>query len=91
MRRLASKLAAMSTPKTPATSPLTQGIAQAVRGEMAKQGLTQEALGARIGWDQRRVSRRLTAEVSFTMAELSDVASALGVSVMQLIPIEVGA
>jgi len=53
---------------------------------MARQGLTQEALGSLLTWPQRRVSRRLTGEVAFSVVELGQVAEALGVPVTQFLP-----
>lgn len=87
--RSASKLANMEPTQT--ADGLAKHIVREVKAEMARKGMSQEALGALIGWDQRRVSRRLTGEVPFGVAELGQVADALGVSVMQLIPTEVRA
>jgi transcriptional regulator with XRE-family HTH domain len=60
-------------------------IALEVRAEMTRQSITQESLGARIGWDQRRVSRRLTGEVALDVAELATIADALGVPVTKFL------
>lgn len=75
----------MEHSETPTAASPAKRIALEVRAEMARQGITQEALGARIGWDQRRVSRRLTGEVALDVAELSAIAAALGVGVTQLL------
>lgn len=79
----------MSHTGTPAVPPLAQHIAREVRAEMARQGLSQEALGSRIGWDQKRVSRRLTGAVAIDTNELGELAAALGVPVTQFLPAEV--
>lgn len=63
---------------------LAEHVVQQVRAEMTRQGISQETLGARIGWDQRRVSRRLTGEVAIDFTELQAIAGALGVPATQL-------
>lgn len=69
-------------------------IAAEVRAEMARQGISQQALADRLGWLQNRLSRRLTdgkTAVPFTVAELTAVAAALGVSMSQFVPAEAAA
>jgi len=66
------------------TSDLDKTIVRAVRAEMARQGISQETLGTRIGWDQRRVSRRLTGEVPLSVSELAQIAEALGIRTADL-------
>ena len=85
MRRLASKLVIMEPIQTPTIAPPAKRIALEVRAEMARQGMTQESLAARIGWDQRRVSRRLTGEVALNVTELECIADALGVPAAQFL------
>lgn len=75
----------MEPTQTPTASTPARRIALEVRAEMARQGMTQEALGALIGWDQRRVSRRLTGEVPLDVTELTAIADALGIGVTQLL------
>jgi transcriptional regulator with XRE-family HTH domain len=67
---------------------LARHIAREVRAEMARQGISQEALAERLGegWIQKRVSRRLTGEVAIDLDELELIAAALGVPVAQFIP-----
>lgn len=55
---------------------------------MARQGISQQALADRLGWLQNRLSRRITdgkTAVPFTVPELAEVASALGVPVTRLL------
>lgn len=52
---------------------------------MERQGLSQEQIGERLGWPQRRVSRRLTGDVSISAEELSELAAALGVPVTRFL------
>lgn len=72
-------------------------VAAEVRAEMARQGLSQQALADKLGWTQPRLSRRIAAEgskyplVPFDVVELADVAEALGVAVAKLMPVEVAA
>jgi len=64
-------------------------IAAEVRAEMARQGISQQALALRLGWLQPRVSRRLTdgeTFVPFDTQELAAVAHALGVDVSHFMP-----
>jgi transcriptional regulator with XRE-family HTH domain len=56
---------------------------------MGEQGVTQQTLADRLGWNQQRLSRRLTDGISFvafTTAELLAVASALDVPVTRFLP-----
>lgn len=67
-------------------------VAAEVRAEMARQGLSQQALAEKLGWTQPRLSRRILAEgsknalIPFDVTELSAVADALGVPVTKLMP-----
>lgn len=64
-------------------------IAAEVRAEMARQGISQQALADRLGWLQNRLSRRITdgkTSVPFTVAELASVADALGVPLSRFLP-----
>lgn len=76
----------MAQTKTTTDADPARHIAREVRVEMVRQELSQQALAERLGWDQRRVSRRLTGEVPFGAVELVEVATALGVPVTQLLP-----
>jgi len=55
---------------------------------MARQGLSQQQIADRLGWTQRRVSRRLTGDRPIDASELEQLAAALGVPVARLIPID---
>ena len=85
----------MRVKSSPAGEAFASRVAAEVRAEMARQGVTQQALADRLGWPQSRLSRRIALEGGkhkaspFDMRELGDVADALGVSVMRLIPVEV--
>jgi len=66
-------------------------IAAEVRAEIARQGISQQALAERLGWLQNRLSRRITdgkTSVPFTVVELAAVAAALGVPLTQFLPAE---
>lgn len=76
----------MARTRTPTADTLAGRIAQEIRGEMGRQGITQEILAARLGWTQRKISYRLTADHPIDAAELEAVAQALGVDVTQLLP-----
>jgi transcriptional regulator with XRE-family HTH domain len=69
-----------------ADSPLVQRIAAEIRAELARQGISQEALAQRIGRDQTWVSRRTTGAIPIDVAELEAIAAVLSVPVHQLIP-----
>jgi transcriptional regulator with XRE-family HTH domain len=61
---------------------------------MARQGLSQQALADKLGWLQSRLSRRIAdgskhTPVPFDVAELNEVASALGVPLARLLPASV--
>lgn len=64
-------------------------VAAEVRAEIARQGLTQQALADLLGWPQPRLWRRVAdgkAKTPFTVAELAAVAGALGVPITQFLP-----
>ena len=67
-------------------SPLNDAVAAEVRAEVARQALTQQQLADRLGEGQWWVSRRLTGDVAWEIADLMRVAEALGVQVTQFIP-----
>lgn len=78
----------MARIRTPNADTLAGRIAQEIRAEMSRQGVTQEALAARLGWTQRRISYRLTADHPVDATELEEIAAALDVPVTQLLPAE---
>lgn len=55
-----------------------------IKAEMARQNMSQARLGERLGWGQWSVSKRLTGKVPLRLAELEQIAEALGVSITQL-------
>lgn len=63
-----------------------KAVASEVRAEMARQQVTQKALGEKLGWPQQKLSRRVSGAVPFDVAELDAIAVALGISVMKLLP-----
>ena len=78
----------MARIKTPTADTLAGHIAREIRGEMGRQGITQESLADQLGWTQRLLSRRLTAEVPIDAKEIEDIANVLGVPLTQLLPAE---
>lgn len=82
----------MSLTQPDSAQDAAERVAAEVRAEMARQGVSQEVLGRRLGWSQRRVSRRVTTgktAVPFDVAELAAVATALGVPVTQFVGADV--
>lgn len=73
------------------TSEFQRAVAAEVRAEMARKKLTQTDVAQRLGVAQATVSRRLTGEVAFDVAELDQIAGLLGVAVQQFIPSEAAA
>lgn len=67
-------------------------VAAEVRAEMGRQGLSQQALAERLGWQQPRLSRRISDGknplIPFDVVELHAVALALGVPVSRLLSAE---
>lgn len=61
-------------------------VSAELRAEMARQGISQEDLGSRIGMGQVPLSRRLTGKVGWRVGEVAAAAAALGVPTRQLIP-----
>lgn len=70
------------------TSPLNDAVAAEVRAEVARQALTQQQVADRLGEKQWWVSRRLTGDVAWDVADLVRVADALGVPVAKFLPTE---
>lgn len=85
-RRKSSKLVGMARTRTPTADTPSGVIARAVRAEMARTGMTGEALAERLGWTQRKVSYRLTGTSPFRADELVAVAAALDVDIQDLLP-----
>lgn len=79
----------MSSNDTPAE--LQKAVAAEVRAELARKQMSQVALAEHLGVAQATVSRRLTGEVPFDVAELGQVAEILGVSPTHFFPARVAA
>ena len=78
----------MARIRTPSAETHAGEIAQAVRAEMARRGMTQERLAEHLGWTQRKLSYRLTADSAFRADELVAIAAALDVPMASLLPAE---
>lgn len=63
-------------------------VAGAVRAEIARRRVLQQTLMARTGWSRSFLTRRLHGTVPLSVSELVSIAHALGVDVVDLIPIE---
>lgn len=63
----------------------TERIASNVRAEMARRNQTQTSLAAQIDRPQSFLSRRLAGHIPFNVAELDQIAKALGCSLTDLI------
>ena len=77
----------------PTTEPLSAAAftAAELRAEVARQNITQQQLGDRMGVRQWWVSRRLTGDVPITVEDLVRFAAALGVPMSQFLPEDVSA
>jgi transcriptional regulator with XRE-family HTH domain len=54
-------------------------IAAAIRAELGWQNLSQANLALALGWTEAYLSRRITGQVPFTLADISAIAEQLGV------------
>lgn len=61
-----------------------EAVAAEVRTEMQNQHVSQAELGRKLGVSQQWISRRLTGDVPFDVAELARVADVLGVTLDRL-------
>lgn len=68
-----------TTPSHVATNSITERIASNVRAEMSRSSHTQTSLADLIPLSQTALSRRLTGAIPFDVAELGEIANALGV------------
>lgn len=64
---------------------LSSRLAAEVRAEMARQQINQQTLAQRLGRSQQWLSRRVTGEVPFDVADLSALSDALGVGPIDLL------
>jgi transcriptional regulator with XRE-family HTH domain len=67
------------------TSPTTLSVADAIKQEMERQGVSQLALSNATGIPRVTLIRRLNGDAFFTIAELAAIASHLGVRASDLI------
>ena len=72
-------------------SQFQRAVAAEVRAEMARRKVSQTDVAQWLGVAQATVSRRVTGEVAFDVAELEKIAALLGVAVQQFIPNHVAA
>ena len=61
-------------------------VAAEVRAEMARQRISGRQAARRLGWTQPYLSRRLTGDIPFDVADLADLADLLGVQVSVFFP-----
>lgn len=67
------------------SEPLNQRVTKEIRAEMARQRISQMALGAYLGRNQPYVSSRLTGKTPLTLHEVEEFAEALRVPVDRLL------
>jgi transcriptional regulator with XRE-family HTH domain len=79
------------------TNSLTRGryvadrVAANVRAELARHRITQAAAAERTGITQSSLSRRLTCEQPFDIAELAELADLMGINLVDLVDVVDGA
>ena len=61
-------------------------VATNIRIELARQNLNQTALARKLGRHQQWVQRRLSGETKITVQDITSIADALDVSVVDLLP-----
>ena len=66
--------------------PAHQTVAAEVRAELARQRISGRQAARRLGWTQQSLSRRLTGDIPFDVAELAELAALLGVPVTAFFP-----
>lgn len=64
---------------------LSARVADTLRAEMARSRVSQQELASRLGLTQQKISRRMSGRVAFSLDELEQIASALGLSVQDLV------
>lgn len=60
-------------------------VAANVRAELARKGVTQSDLAAKLNKSQPFISRRLSGRVAFDVADLAGIAAVLNVSISSLL------
>jgi len=76
----------MSTDVTPKTRPLSARAAEEIRALMGRRDINKSELARRLGVSDMWVGRRLRGDLPLALDDLERIASALGVSVDDLIP-----
>lgn len=74
----------MGRGETQPVTRLSRGLLAAIRVRMARQGLDQKGLAERSGLSAQYISRRLRAEMVFTVHDVERIADALGVAPEEL-------
>lgn len=64
---------------------LAERVASNVRAEMARNGVTQTALAGKLHRTQQYVSRRISGNIPFDLAELDEIAQVIGCPVSNLL------
>lgn len=65
---------------------LRRAVAEAVRVECARRGISHAELARQIGKQSAYISRRMTSDTAFDLDDLALIAGALGVSPTDLLP-----
>lgn len=66
--------------------PAHEIVAAEVRAELARQRISGRQAARRLGWTQQALSRRLTGDIPFNVAELAELAGLLGIEVTAFFP-----
>lgn len=67
---------------------LHESVAGEVRAELARRRLSGRQAAIRLGWTQPYMSRRLTGEIPFNLADLEEIAGLLNVTPESFFPEE---
>jgi len=60
-------------------------VASEIRAELGRQNLSQGNLATALGWTEAYLSRRLTGQVAFSLADIGAIARTLGVRASQFL------
>lgn len=69
------------------TDTTIERVAANVRAELARKGITQSDLAAKLNKSQPFISRRLSGRVAFDVADLASIATVLDVSITALVEV----
>lgn len=83
--RYAGKTHSMSSDVV-ARTPLQVAVAEEIRSLLARRRMSASQLARQMGVTQPYLWRRMSGEISFDLADLEQIASALDVAVLQLLP-----